>query len=128
MHYNERYILSVCFVAALGGLLFGYDTAVISGAILFIKKQFIVSPFLEGAIISSLFLSAMIGAPVGGTIADKIGRRKTLIITGLFFLVGSLIMALAPNIPILILGRVIAGLSLGTLKMGSPNSHPYRMS
>lgn len=107
-------------VASMGGFLFGYDTAVISGAILFIKKQFIVSPFLEGMIISSLFLSAMVGAVLGGILADRIGRRKTLIITGLFFLVGSLIMALAPNITILILGRVIAGLSLGTVSIISP--------
>jgi len=107
-------------IASLGGFLFGYDTAVISGAILFIKKQFVVSPFLEGAIISSLFLSAMIGAPLGGTIADKIGRKKALIFAGILFLIGSLIMALALNIPILILGRVIAGLALGTVSIISP--------
>ena len=107
-------------IASLGGFLFGYDTAVISGAILFIKKQFVVSPFLEGMIISSLFLSAMIGAPLGGTIADKIGRKKALIFAGILFLIGSLIMALALNIPILILGRVIAGLALGTVSIISP--------
>ncbi len=107
-------------IASLGGFLFGYDTAVISGAILFIKKQFIVSSFMEGVIISSLFLSAMIGAPLGGTLADKIGRRKVLLIAGVLFLVGSLSMALAPSIPILILGRVITGLSLGTVSIISP--------
>ena len=100
-------------VASLGGFLFGYDTAVISGAILFIKKQFVVSLFLEGVIISSLFISAMVGAPLGGTLADAIGRRKTLIIAGVLFLVGSLSMAMAPSIPILILGRVITGLPWG---------------
>jgi len=107
-------------IASLGGFLFGYDTAVISGAILFIKKQFVVSPFLEGVIISSLFISAMVGAPLGGTLADAIGRRKTLIIAGVLFLVGSLSMAMAPSIPILILGRVITGLSLGTVSIISP--------
>jgi len=117
--YNFFLHVSVLIVS-LGGFLFGYDTAVISGAILFIKKQFIVSPFLEGVIVSSLFLSAMIGAPLGGTLADKIGRRRVLIMAGLFFLVGSLSMALAPSIPILILGRVITGLSLGTVSIISP--------
>lgn len=104
----------------MGGFLFGYDTAVISGAILFIKKQFIVSPFLEGIIISSLFLSAMIGAPLGGTIADKIGRKKALILAGLLFLLGSLTMALAPMIPILIVGRIITGIGLGTVSIIAP--------
>jgi len=100
--------------------LLGYDTAVISGAILFIKKQFIVSPYLEGVIISSLFLSAMVGALLGGTFADKIGRRKTLILAGVLFFVGSALMALSPSIPILIVGRVITGLSLGTVSIISP--------
>jgi len=107
-------------IASMGGFLFGYDTAVISGAILFIKKQFVVSPSLEGVIISSLFLSAMIGAPLGGTLADKFGRRKVLISAGVFFFVGSLSMALAPSIPVLILGRIITGLSLGTVSIISP--------
>ena len=117
--HNFYFHVSV-LIASLGGFLFGYDTAVISGAILFIKKQFIVSSFMEGVIISSLFLSAMIGAPLGGTLADKIGRRKVLLIAGVLFLVGSLSMALAPSIPILILGRVITGLSLGTVSIISP--------
>jgi len=107
-------------IGSLGGFLLGYDTAVISGAILFIKKQFILSPFLEGVIISSLFLSAMIGALLGGALADEFGRRKVLIMAGVFFFVGSLFMALAPSIPILILGRVVAGLALGTVSIISP--------
>lgn len=117
---HKFYFHTSVLIASLGGFLFGYDTAVISGAILFIKKQFIVSPFMEGVIISSLFLSAMIGAPLGGTIADKIGRKKALIYAGLLFLIGSLMMALAPNIPILLLGRVVSGLALGTVSIISP--------
>lgn len=118
---GDNFFLHVSvLIASLGGFLFGYDTAVISGAILFIKKQFIVSPALEGVIISSLFLSAMIGAPLGGTLADKIGRRSVLIIAGVLFLVGSLATALAPSILILIFGRVIIGLSLGTVSIISP--------
>jgi sugar porter (SP) family MFS transporter len=117
---NKFYFHVSVLIASLGGFLFGYDTAVISGAILFIKKQFIVSPFLEGIIISSLFLSAMVGAPLGGTIADKIGRKKALILAGALFFLGSLSMAFAPTISILILGRIITGIGLGTVSIIAP--------
>ena len=118
--WSKFYFHISILIAALGGFLVGYDTAVISGAILFIKKQLAVSPFMEGVIISSLFLSAMVGAPLGGTIADKIGRRIALISAGVFFVCGSLMMALAPSVSILILGRVITGFALGTVSIISP--------
>lgn len=107
-------------VASFGGFLFGYDTAVISGAILYIKQQFSLSSGMEEVVISSLFLSAMIGAPLGGTLADRIGRKKVLIGTGILFCTGSLIMAVSPSIHTLILGRVITGLSLGMVSVTSP--------
>jgi len=117
---HKFYLHISILVASMGGFLLGYDTAVISGAILFIKKQFAVSPYLEGVIISSLFLSAMIGAPLGGTIADKIGRKKALIFAGILFFIGSLMMAFAPTIPMLILGRIITGIGLGTVSIIAP--------
>ena len=107
-------------IASFGGFLFGYDTAVISGAILYIKQQFSLSSGMEEVIISSLFLSAMIGAPLGGTLADRFGRKKVLIATGLIFGGGALIMAASPTVPILILGRVITGLSLGMVSVTAP--------
>lgn len=107
-------------IASFGGFLFGYDTAVISGAILYIKQEFSLSSGMEEVVISSLFISAMVGAPLGGTIADRIGRRVVLIGVGALFLVGSLIMAFSPTIPILIAGRIMTGLSLGMVSVISP--------
>ena len=75
---------------ALGGLLFGYDTGVISGAILFIKKDFDLSPFLEGAVVAVLLLGALVGAATAGPLADRIGRRRLLLIAAVIFTVGAL--------------------------------------
>jgi MFS family permease len=71
----------VASIAALGGLLFGYDTGVISGALLFIGQDFELNPFLEGFIVSSLLLGAMVGAGVSGALSDRLGR-KPLIVAG----------------------------------------------
>ena len=65
---------------ALGGLLFGYDTGVISGAILFIKDDFGLSPFMQGAIVAALLLGAMVGAGFAGPLSDRIGRRRLIIV------------------------------------------------
>lgn len=107
-------------IASFGGFLFGYDTAVISGAILFIKQQLSLSSGMEEVVISSLFLSAMAGALLGGTLADRVGRRKVLITSGIIFCAGSLLMAVAPSVLILILGRVVTGISLGMVSVASP--------
>src|SRR3954453_7916474 len=71
---------AVYFFGALGGLLFGYDTGVISGALLFIPDDFKLTPFLTGAIIATLLLGAMVGAGFAGRLADKLGRRNLIIV------------------------------------------------
>ena len=72
----------IYFFGALGGLLFGYDTGVISGAILFIKEDFDLSSFMEGAVVASLLLGAMLGAGLAGPLSDRLGRRTLIIVGG----------------------------------------------
>jgi MFS transporter, SP family, sugar:H+ symporter len=105
---------------ALGGLLFGYDTGVISGAILFIPNDFKLSPFLQGAIVAGLLLGAMIGAAVAGRLSDRLGRRRLIIIAAIVFTVGSLLAALAPSIAVLIAARFILGLAVGSAALVVP--------
>jgi SP family sugar:H+ symporter-like MFS transporter len=104
---------------ALGGLLFGYDTGVISGAILFIPKDFKLSPFLQGAIVAGLLLGAMVGAAGAGRLSDRLGRKR-LIIAAVVFTVGSLLAALAPSVGILVAARVIIGLAVGSAALVVP--------
>ncbi|MDA2919897.1 MFS transporter [Desulfobacterota bacterium AH_259_B03_O07] len=120
-HQKNPHLLYIAAgFASLGGFLFGYDSSVISGAILFIKKQFSLSSSMEEVIISSLFLSAMVGAPVGGVLADKVGRRKVLILTGVLFALGSFGAALSPTVTFLIISRFVMGVSLGMVSVTSP--------
>jgi MFS family permease len=72
---NRRFVYIVASIAALGGLLFGFDTGVISGALLFIRQDFHLNAFTEGFIVSSLLLGAMVGAGVSGALSDRLGRR-----------------------------------------------------
>src|ERR671918_182283 len=100
----------IYFFGALGGLLFGYDTGVISGALLFIPNDFKLSPFLEGAIVAGLLLGAMLGAAFAGRLSDRMGRRRLIIIAAIVFTVGALLAAFAPSVAVLIAARVIIGL------------------
>src|ERR1700716_3401252 len=93
---------TIYFFGALGGLLFGYDTGVISGALLFIPNDFKLTPFLQGAIVASLLLGAMIGAALAGRLSDRLGRRKLIIAAAVVFTGGSLLAALAPSIEVLV--------------------------
>ena len=85
------YVYVVAGMSALGGLLFGYDTGVISGALLFIREEFGLSPFLQGFVVSSLLVGAMAGAISCGPITDAFGRKKVVILAAVVFAVGALV-------------------------------------
>jgi sugar porter (SP) family MFS transporter len=107
-------------VAALGGLLFGYDTGVISGAILFIKSQFSLSATMEEIVVSAVLVGAAFGAAAGGVLTGRFGRRKLIILAGMIFTMSAIGTALAPTIPWLITGMVVSGLAIGIASFISP--------
>jgi MFS transporter, SP family, sugar:H+ symporter len=111
---------TIYFFGALGGLLFGYDTGVISGALLFIPNDFKLSPFLQGAIVAGLLLGAMIGAAAAGRLSDRLGRRRLIIAAAIVFTVGSLLAAFAPTVAVLVAARVIIGLAVGSAALVVP--------
>jgi sugar porter (SP) family MFS transporter len=99
--------------AALGGLLFGYDTGVISGAVIFIKKDFALATFPQELVVSVVLAGAAVGALTGGRLADRLGRRLTLLATSIIFIAGAILCATAPSLTLLIVGRAIVGLGIG---------------
>ena len=107
------FVIFVAIIAAIGGLLFGYDTGVISGAILFITRQFHLNSALEEFTTSAVLIGAIIGAILGGVFADRIGRRWSIIGGAAAFIIGTLIATLAADEFILILGRIIVGMAIG---------------
>ena len=100
-------------VAALGGLLFGYDTGVISGAVIFIKKDFSLTTFPQELVVSVVLAGAAVGALMGGRLADRFGRRLMLLITSIIFMAGAILCAAAPSLTALVVGRTIVGLGIG---------------
>ena len=110
----------VYFFGALGGVLFGYDTGVIAGAILFINEDLGLSPFTSGLVVSSLLVGAMIGAAFAGPIADATGRRKLVLAASIIFAVGAIGAALATSAGLLILFRFVLGLAVGAASLIVP--------
>ena len=105
------YILS--FFSAIGGFLFGYDTGVVSGAMLLLKNYFHLSSILEEVIVSVTIGFACIFALCGGVLNDRFGRKFTTILASLVFNVGAVILAAAVNVEMLIAGRAILGIGIG---------------
>jgi SP family galactose:H+ symporter-like MFS transporter len=110
---GRRFVYVAAAFAGLGGLLFGYDTGVISGAELFFKNDFSLSVFALEIIVSGVLAGAAIGALAGGRLADLFGRRTLLIFTALIFAAGAVVCAVAPSPNLLILGRIVVGLGIG---------------
>ncbi len=117
---GRRLVYLATTVSALGGMLFGYDIGVISGAILFIKTDFSLSPGLEEIVVSSVLLGSLLGAVMGGLLADRLGRRRLLIVTAVVFAMGAVGAALAPGTPWLVTARVVAGAAIGTASFVAP--------
>jgi MFS transporter, SP family, galactose:H+ symporter len=110
---DRSFVYLAAAFAALGGLLFGYDTGVISGAELFIRRDFTLSTFALEIIVSGVLAGAAVGALAGGRLADLFGRRKLLIATAIIFAAGAIVCAAAHSPQILVAGRIIVGFGIG---------------
>jgi sugar porter (SP) family MFS transporter len=110
---EAKFVYVAAAFAALGGLLFGYDTGVISGAELFFKNDFTLSTFALEVIVSGVLAGAAVGALAGGRLADLFGRKKLLIATATIFAAGAVLCAIATSATMLVVGRIIVGLGIG---------------
>ena len=118
--FNKPYIIRLAVTAALGGLLFGYDIAVISGTIPFITKVFSLTDWWKGFVVSGLYIGCMIGAAMSGKMSDTYGRKKMLIISAVLFGISSMGSGLANNLFSFFTYRLIGGLGVGAAAMLSP--------
>lgn len=107
------YVYGVSAIAALAGLLFGFDTGIISGALLFIQKDFVISTGMKELIVSSVLFGAMFGSLFSGYLTDHFGRRRLMLIVSGFFIIGTLIAAYANQVSSIIGGRLFIGLAIG---------------
>lgn len=103
----------VALVATFGGLLFGYDTSVLNGALNPMSLELHLNAFTEGVVTSSLLFGAAIGAIGGGRLSDAWGRRKVIILLSALFFVGALVCVFTPDLTIMVIGRVVLGLAVG---------------
>jgi SP family galactose:H+ symporter-like MFS transporter len=116
---NSR-IRRLAVIAAIGGFLFGYDTGVISGALLYIKDDFHLSSFQQGVLVAVLVGGAAAGAMVGGRLADWLGRRRSLMAVAALFIVGIAGASLAPDLGGLVAARLVIGISVGAASIAVP--------
>jgi sugar porter (SP) family MFS transporter len=117
---TSPFVVGLAAIAAIGGFLFGYDTGVISGALLLLKPDLHPSTFDQSAIIGSLLLGAVCGAVLAGWTASKIGRRRTKIIAGAIFAAAAIWSAISPDVWTLITARFVLGLAVGSASFVSP--------
>jgi major inositol transporter-like SP family MFS transporter len=118
---HDRFLIKLTVISTLGGLLFGYDTGVISGALLYMKDDLNLTTFSEAVVVSSLlFPGAAFGALLGGKLADQLGRKGSLLVCAGLFLVGALICATAPNVAVMTTGRIILGFGVGAAAATCP--------
>lgn len=116
----SRYVILVCFVATLGGLLFGYDTAVISGAVGFLAKHFSLTPAMEGWAAGSALVGCVVGSSVAGTISDRFGRRTMLLAAAALFLASAIGTAVPRTLSTFIFFRALGGVGVGAAAMTGP--------
>ncbi|WP_206917206.1 sugar porter family MFS transporter [Alicyclobacillus acidoterrestris] len=107
------FVTLVSIVAAIGGLLFGYDTAVISGASPFMQIKFTLGPGMVGWAVSCLMIGAIVGAAFAGVLSDRFGRKKMLITAAILFCIGSIGSAIAATITQFVIARIIGGVGIG---------------
>ncbi|MBP6977873.1 MAG: sugar porter family MFS transporter [Lentimicrobiaceae bacterium] len=118
--FNTPYVTGLSFISALGGYLFGFDFAVISGALPFLQIHFGLDAYWQGFTTGSLALGAIAGCLAAGYISDRSGRKKGLLLAAAIFAISSLAMAVSPSRNIFLLSRFVAGIGVGMASMLSP--------
>ncbi len=118
---RRRFLVKLTVISSLGGLLFGYDTGVISGALLYMRSDLHLTPITEATVVSVLlFPGAAVGALLGGRIADALGRKQSLLVCAGLFLLGAIGCATAPNVPVMVIARIVLGLGVGAASVVVP--------
>ena len=120
MKKHEFWLFFTALMAALGGLLSGYDTGVISGALLYINQTWSLSDFQQGFLVSSVLIGALLGAASNGKLADIFGRKTIIIATAIMFFVGSIFCAIAQSPMQLIAARMFTGFAVGAVNFAAP--------
>lgn len=112
---RKRFVYTAAVICALGGLLFGYDTGVISGALLFLKKDLGIqhNSFMQGLVTSAILIGAMIGALTCGSLADRLGRRRLTLLAGVVFGIGAIGASVSPDVAVLVFFRIVLGIGVG---------------
>lgn len=117
---RRRFVILTSVTIALGGFLFGYDTAVISGAILFVRQQFHLSSIETEAAVSIVLAGALLGAAIGGYLGDRFGRRPTMLVIALIYGVFGATTGLANGVTVFVLSRFFVGAAVGVSSMLTP--------
>jgi sugar porter (SP) family MFS transporter len=117
---SNKFLLFAAAVSSLGGMIYGYDLAGIAGAILFIRKEFGLSPWMQELVMSSTLFGAMIGAGFGGRLADSLGRRRVLIVCAVISFFGVLGTVLSPGTLWLVAARIVVGVAFGMASFAVP--------
>ncbi|XP_071723857.1 inositol transporter 4 [Rutidosis leptorrhynchoides] len=121
--WKTPYIMRLALSAGIGGFLFGYDTGVISGALLYIKEDFeevSKKTWLQETIVSMAVAGAIVGAAIGGWMNDRFGRKLSILAADVLFFIGAIIMAVAPAPWVIVVGRIFVGLGVGMASMTAP--------
>ncbi|MEJ2880006.1 sugar porter family MFS transporter [Pedobacter sp. GR22-6] len=118
--FNSTYIIGISFISALGGYLFGFDFAVISGALPFLRAQFMLDAWWEGFLTGSLALGCIVGCLLAGKLADKYGRKPGLLLAALIFALSSVGIAFSNGLTSFVVMRFAAGIGVGMASMLCP--------
>jgi sugar porter (SP) family MFS transporter len=118
--FNLSYLIPICLVATLGGLLFGYDTGVISGAIEPLTAKFALSGSMKGWVSGCVLIGCAFGVLIVGPVSDRFGRKKALFLSAILFLISTIGTAVAPSIAFFVIFRFLGGFGIGVASISTP--------
>ncbi|KGX93212.1 D-xylose transporter [Pontibacillus halophilus JSM 076056 = DSM 19796] len=120
MNHPKAYATMIAIVAAIGGILYGYDTAVINGSVGFVESYFNLGASAVGWAVSSALVGSLIGASTAGKLADRLGRKKTLLIAATLFGLSAIFSAIPPNFTVFFMARIVGGIGMGIASIVTP--------